>query len=201
MEGETSDPEDDIPLSVLRESEREAQERENECKKHAQSLQSLLDVNGLKVVPTAEDGNCLFHSVVYNYRSISHMQLRKVTCAHIKRNAEYYKGFLTLDLSSDFDSMIDDIGQSGAWNSSVATNLLPLALSNILQKHIVIFSSDATRPFIDIKPSLKPQKRDKLTLVGWYSYKHDILPLAYRSSRKTEHYSAVESHSGNFLIY
>lgn len=154
-------------------------------KSHLTRLDTLLASNELRRSDTYGDGNCFFTSVkVSGKLTESAFSLREKVCNYMTANADKYMSFLTTSDVNSKDTFLRDIDllkTNGKWNMEIA-DIVPLAVANIMESTIRIYSSSVTTPVIEIKPEQTTEK---------------VVCLAYLAVRGHEHYDATKSLSCN----
>ena len=140
------------------------------------SVEQQLLQYGLTISPSSQDGNCFFHSVATNLlanpdtweqslRRIGILtytpenlptQLREAFVNEIiGERRQRYEGFIT-DVISNYEAEAKKFLENGYFASQLG-NLMPLAMSNVLQAYILIFRRDGTCPLY-ITPVLHTQE-------------------------------------------
>ena len=126
---------------------------------HNKRLNSLLEHNGLKRVPVAADGNCFFSAASLHLIGHNHKSLREALCVHIENNKDLYTSVFQAVSDSDKRCLvslteIQQLRENGTWNSNV-NDILPLALADLTNRRVKIFSSRVNTPHLDVTPTLK----------------------------------------------
>ena len=173
---------DVIPKSSQRQSSEEYSspsthaDEVQHCTETSHNLHSLLVDNNLQKVNMAPDGDCLFSSIVFNFPTYTTSTLRQEVCTHIRNHHSTYRAFLSCN-DSEFDNELVNLQKKGHWNSNIC-DLLPYALSNLLQRNIIIYSSDNQFPIKYISPDLCVASGE------------DIL-ISHSTNYGSEHYDAL----------
>ena len=182
-----SKPHTDVAIERAKmESIRQHRAREILRNYHNRLLDALLMSNGYTRKEVAGDGNCFFAAVLEcttGYQNPN--DLRIFACDHMKEKCEEYSQFMKRNVddenqASHTESYLKEVEQmreNGHWSADIA-DALPLVIANIFGRELKIFSSNRTKPFFSIKPSLCDLQST------------DIIPLAYNSVRGFEHYDA-----------
>lgn len=169
-----TDDDDDVPLSLLKHSQRELQQ-EMEHKQHCKKLSKLLKANQLKKIDMPQDGDCIFSAI--SYHTGCNAKLIRLMCSkHITENVTHYNPFTEL-----LPESLHDLTKMGNWNTDLGDIVL-LAIANMLQRNIIIFSSRLS--VIEIRPTL--------ALVPVLNLKYGSrLLLAHLAIQGHEHYDVV----------
>lgn len=108
----------------------------------------------------APDGNCFFAAVLTSLQGESDPQsLRDQTCKHLIDNCENYMGFLMndevnkMDRLSLFQLEVNKMSETGNWKSPIG-DCLPLAIANMMERPVRIFSSSVSTPVQQIDPDM-----------------------------------------------
>ena len=144
MEPLASDDEDDLPLSVIKDSQKSHDLQKNEQKKHKKKLLKILRANATKLIEVPEDGDCIFTAVSY-FTQVSKTVIKEICYKHISQKIEHYQPF-TSNLTTDHIAKMNK-----HWNTEMGDVVL-LAIANITQSPIKVFSSKLLA--LDIRPTL-----------------------------------------------
>ena len=167
--------------------------REIALKTHTRRLDDLLKSNNLKRYPIPADGDCFFAAVLKSNAtctSYTSDSLRKEVCDHLHDNQDHYIGFITNAGTStmDYDNCntemvykqeIAYLRVAGHWSNELA-DTIPLAVSNIIMRPLIIYTSKIRSPIVNVWPTLA----DSTSLIS------DAISLAYISNDNEEHYDA-----------
>ncbi|XP_053409216.1 uncharacterized protein LOC128559962 [Mercenaria mercenaria] len=149
-------------------------------KSHLSRLDTLLASNELRRARAYGDGNCFFNSVkISGNFDESALSLRKRVCEFMVENADKYMSFLAKKDGNSKEAFLIDINllkTNGQWNLDIA-DIVPLAVANITESTVRIYSSSVSTPVIEIKPEQVTNK--------------DIC-LAYLAVRGQEHYDGTK---------
>ena len=160
---------------------------QNEVTEHRARIESLLGVNGCRIsADVPSDGDCFVTSILHQLeQTITVTQRREIISFHLLWNEPYYMPFFGDKMGQQqYRKLAEEVTEKGAWTSLI-NDALPVAVSNILQRKIRIFTSQKNQPCISIDPSLMPQCEDfKLTV----RTEEDPVLLAYLVIPKKEHY-------------
>lgn len=111
-----------------------------------QQLNTLLGSQGLKVHEIARDGNCFYRAVAHQLNSIrgcdtfTHEGLREMAVNHVITNIDFYKQFITGDVSS----FILNSSEHGKW----AEDIMPQALARALNINLIVINSNGSNPVV-----------------------------------------------------
>ncbi|XP_052075475.1 uncharacterized protein LOC127712922 [Mytilus californianus] len=159
-------------------------------KYHTIRLDNLLLSNGLKRIPTIADGNCFLSAVVKHISSEGHDMnvqiLREKLVDHMSREDYHYKRFISFDhettvegQNQKFDSLLQDFSIDGHWNNELA-DFMPLALANMYNRPLRIYSSMVSNSVYDIIPDLQDTEHSQ-----------EYIKVALIAIKGQEHYDAV----------
>ncbi|MES9881873.1 MAG: hypothetical protein ABW185_13425 [Sedimenticola sp.] len=149
-------------------------------KYHVQRLDNLLASNGLKRNSVKSDGNCFFKAVGKSSNpDNSPDDVRHEVVDHIALNREHYIGYVD-SADGSFDDMLLELRTDGHWNTSLA-DCLPLAVANLYQCCIRIYSSEIENPIQDIHPDINVEGVQT----------NDSINVARIAIRGKEHYDRV----------
>ena len=162
---------------------------------------------GLVLSESAKDGNCFFNSVATNVmcsacswegvlkelgimNKDSHdipedlqTRLREHFVAEIMGERKYeYKQFITMDR---YDAEAQKFSVDGYYNSEMG-DLMPLAMANLLQSHIIIFTVNAQKPFY-VSPNNNQQDRAIFLVYDPRGSGHCNAAIPYAASKNTKH--------------
>ena len=146
-------------------------------------LATLLSSNQKKAHKVPPDGNCFCNAVCYqlrrSYPQLDGQKLRQMVCDHLMEQKGVYSYFIQHSASETFEAKIcRELKPIGRWNTYLG-DLLPLAIANLFNTRVEIFSSGAI-PKINVCPSL-PQS----------SMKHDAtIQLVYSARPGRQHYDS-----------
>lgn len=160
---------------------------------HTARLDNLLISNGLRREKIYPDGNCFNNAVLLQVKDITDItdssSLRAKIVEHLRDNRSHYKHFLNFpshasdeDKDMIYNEYLDDLKQCGHWNLDLA-DCMPLAIANIFQRIVRIYSSKISNPVCDIKPDLLESDQSS----------GKIINLALIAITGKEHYDGVKS--------
>ncbi|XP_078684575.1 uncharacterized protein LOC144918020 [Branchiostoma floridae x Branchiostoma belcheri] len=138
---------------------------------------------GLRMVKIPDDGNCFFRATSYALSTgkppvkISHQQLRTLIVQYIVQNLHEFHTFMTSE-DGDPITQLEDLLLDGSWCNPMA-DALPLALSRLTSRHVLIVSSHAENPTTILESTTEPTGTP--------------IVLAYIARRGAEHYNATET--------
>lgn len=159
--------------------------KEQMRKYHMKRLDQLLASNELKRESVPSDGNCLFEAVCQTLKTDkwNASVIRQTVCDHMLKHVGNYIQFLPKngeqELSEQFRLEVEQLKEDGQWKTSLA-DCLPLAIANVLNRPLRIFSSHLATPVYDIRPD-----------IGDCDFSDEYLYLAHVAVRNEEHYEAV----------
>lgn len=170
-------------------------------KSHDSRLSNLLQGNHLRRHCTSADGDCFFNAVsIQLMGTITTTELRQNVCNHVLENENHYKGYLQYvnskteeEKSQYFKQKVNELSNEGVWNNEIA-DLTPLAVANIYQVPITIYSSKLERPVVKIdsdQNSVKPiDDLSEITLAylavpGFEHYDAALKLVAHSSPKKS----------------
>ena len=158
-------------------------------KSHDSRLSNLLQSNHLRKHHIPADGDCFFNAVsVQLMDTISSKELRQNTCKHLLENENHYIGYLKHEQnkteeekSQYFKLKVNELLNDGIWNNEIS-DIAPLAVANIYQVPITIYSSKLEQPMVNIESDMNSVKPlDTLEKIS----------LAYLAVPGFEHYDAA----------
>ena len=187
---------DELPLAtvakklkeedVLEESRRSFQRVLKVERKHLKKIDSILHANGFRRHEVPKDGNCFFSAAILNLdTTINIFELRTIICDHIHENEKDYKSFLSGPKPS-CKKGLKKLRKPGSWSTALA-DCLPLALANLLQKNVLMFTSVGT--ILEFHPNIKIVEILRIKKAAHC----DKLCLAHIRVPDKEHYDAVLS--------
>lgn len=157
-----------IDLSRQEELKRAAQEAE-----HTLRLDKLLKEHHLVRLQVPGDGNCMFNATAIQIGSNAET-VRERICKHLETEPENYKKIMPVSsdtvipvsietesesykkiipVSSDtYQSQVNKLRTIGHWNADIA-DLIPMALADVFQRNIMIYSSNIDNPVVHIHPT------------------------------------------------
>lgn len=179
---------------------------------HNKRLSNVLKGWGVTKEPMEGDGNCCFSAVAFsikiNSNHLTNLQittlknngidvsldldtsatvLRQLVVAEWKQNASKYEDFLP---NTDVIQEADKFLMSGFYNSDLADTMI-LALANILQATIVVFSSIECHPVFCITPRIQTISFPFMVAYTQCGSGHydgvSILPDSEEQPKKTSH--------------
>ena len=139
------------------------------------------------------DGNCFFKAILAQLKdkTLDIGTLRSHVNQHLLANEDHYIGFLAqkydtnaTDTSSVYREKVEQLAMDGIWNLELS-DVIPLAIANIYNRHIIIYSSRLANPIINIEPDLNNGTMSS----------DDPLVLAYLAVPSYEHYDSCEKMS------
>ena len=170
-------------LKAIKKSSRKIHQRTlREEEAHTANVDRLLKCNGLKRSNVNKDGNCFFSAVALQMRyseTLTHNDIRESACSHL---LEYKSNYTSFFLGSNFRKEVKKLRKNGAWSAELA-DCLPLAIANLTQKKVLIFTS--VRTVLDIIPNLQIKVEERFIV------SQDFLYLAHIRTPGREHYDAV----------
>lgn len=132
-------------------SSRECKLRNKEEERHKNKVDKILNANGLQRIEIPQDGDCFFQAVCFFICGLTTEKLRQECFRHILTNIETYSPFLTGNQTvGDFTGIL----KKGHWKND-CMDFLPLAVANIFQHNILIFSSKEHQSVLEVLPNLK----------------------------------------------
>lgn len=155
-------------------------------------LKRILEINGyeLDTKKSPRNGDCFFTSIIYQLNlhqsgaDISKLvsEMRNITAEHFLQYIAHYLPFFKQVTGVQFLSMVNYLRNSGYWSGDI-NDAVPLAMANILQMKLIIFTS--CRCMV-VEPSMR------LTCTGANILQYAALPgrtisLAYVQ----DHYDSV----------
>lgn len=162
---------------------------QKETEEHQHQLNRILNVNSCKIAcDTCQDGDCFIVSILHLLNRPTDKEtvtvMRKTISDHLLYHESYYKPFFSAS-KRQYQQLARDVQKTGHWTSMV-NDAVPLAVSNILQRKIRIFTSMRIQPSISIDPSLEPQSDCTSLITG-----ENPLLLGYLAVPKHQHYVPV----------
>ena len=151
----------------------EEQNNRNDAKTR---LNHLLNDNNLQIVNVPPDGDCLLSAICFNVPEYTPLSLRLDLYNHIRQHSSLYRPFLTCS-DSEYESELISLQNKGHWNSTMY-DLVPFAISNMLKRNIIIYSSDYNYPIKHISPDM-------------FMASGDDICISYLSIYGQEHYDAL----------
>ena len=143
----------------------------------------LIDANGLEMIKVAANGNCVFRSPVKSVKEANHLltaaSLREVVCNHMTEFSDEYMGF---SKSGEFYTSVNKLAATGTWNINLA-DAVPLALSNLFQAKVLIFTSEQGKSLITVAPTL-------IDITHPHANQSTCLYFAYMAIPGQEHFNA-----------
>ena len=113
-----------------------------ECAKntHMARLRQLTSDHGMKEMEVPRDGNCFFEATACQIPETTASLIRQKVCEFLRKNKSdpLITGYIEKE---NFDNELLQLMQEGKWNLNVM-DLLPLAIANLFERKVVIFSSD-----------------------------------------------------------
>ena len=150
---------------------------------HRQRLACLLDFNGLEEVHVPADGNCLFAStlalVKQNNLQLTSANLREIVCDHMAEYPEQFEPFI----SGNYNQKVSEMRKEGHWNTELA-DATPLALANLFQARVMIYSSTPGWPLRTVIPQLTDSTHPHVN-------KDTFLLYSYLDIPEFQHYNAL----------
>lgn len=170
-----SDDDDDISLAdfakmlkakdvaVLEEKAVE-ESKKRHCKQrkrerlHERNVDRMLHANGLKRISVPKNGDCIFSAIsLHTDPLVEQHRLRQFVCSHLQQNENLFRHFFP-GTSASFQEQLLQLNKPGQWLSDLA-DAVPLAIANIIQKDVVIFTSVQTvlciHPNVVLKPTVR----------------------------------------------
>ena len=175
--------------AAIKQSRVEKNTRNEEEKKHEKSADHMIFANGAYRLKVPKDGDCFFASISSQLdQKIETRDLRNITCNHLLKFKSSYHSFLS-GKDPKFEKSVKKIRKLGTWSGTLA-DALPLAMANLVQKQIIIFTSIkstlAISPNLSIEPELQTERRN--------------LMLAHLRIPQREHYDAVFLLTGKYIL-
>lgn len=195
---------DDITLAELKHQSILRVKAEKKLKKqHKIKLDKLLESNGLVRKSIPEDGDCFFNATLEQVRDIPHLsrlytsaeELRQSVCNHMSKERNHYISYLELTSLDDEQSVPCEIEQAinflripGHWATELA-DLIPLAICNVLNAKVRIYSSISGYPIIDVEPDMgNTNDNDRVQLL-----------YAYIAIPNYEHFDSCYKMTGSYI--
>ncbi|CAG2200930.1 unnamed protein product [Mytilus edulis] len=156
---------------AIRLSQKAAMNRTIVLKYHTIRLDNLLLSNGLKKNPNNSRWELFLSAVVKHISPESHDMnvqiLRKKLVDHMSREDYHYKKFISFDhettvegKNQKFESLLHDFSIDGHWNNGLA-DFMPLALANMYNRPLRIYSSMVSNSVYDIIPDLQDHEHSQ----------------------------------------
>ena len=138
------------------------------AEEHTQRLKQILMENKKAVHNIAKDGNCFFNSGCHQVRctnpGLDGTKFRNIVCDHLVEKEDCYSLFIELKDGEKFESKIEaELRTSGRWNTALG-DLLPLAVANLFQSSVEIFSSKDDCPHLMIVPDLSLPEHESVIM-------------------------------------
>lgn len=172
-------------LQALDESKQEAQSYLADISFHYNRLHRLLSTNDMELIRIEPDGDCLFNAVHYLIQksndNVTVGALRQIVSDHMLEYPDEYKPFLPENMS--YEVAAREIRIPGKWNSALC-DAIPLAMCNLLQEPMTIYSSQYGNNITSIVPSINSKRRHVNPVPA--------LQLAHLAMNNCEHYDAVK---------
>ena len=158
-------------------------------KAHIRRLNHLLTSNNFTQIQSEPDGDCFFNAVRCQITTEDYTasNLRAYVCDHLLHNENNYIEFLhfTDDLSTEQKSQayaekVKVIETAGIWNQDIA-DIVPMAVANLFNAQITIFSSRVNNPIINIEPTMGMPT----------DVQRQPFMLSYLAMRGFEHYDCI----------
>ncbi|KAI8495496.1 hypothetical protein Bbelb_269510 [Branchiostoma belcheri] len=110
---------------------------------------------GLRMVKVSDDGNCFFRAAPYHmHYPQENLQLKSLTS---NSNLHEFHIFMTTE-DADPITQLEDLLVEGSWCNSMA-DALPLALSRLTSRNVLIVSSHAENPTTVLESTTEPTAR------------------------------------------
>ena len=183
---EKADLEDDIPLRVVKESMSIENARRHEKAAHTSRLDKMLHTNNYQRISIDEDGDCFLSAITHQYHLNDIIEHSEDPVSDLRKKCiEHLQKHKTYyeQYIENFDATIDALKQKGHWNID-GMDIIPLVVANIFQGTIHIYSSELNMPFQKIHPN--STMRNTELLKGNRNFN-----LAYRASCGSEHFDSV----------
>lgn len=146
--------------SVMAVSKHEAEERRKLVTVHTDRLDSLLNRHGLIRCRVSADGNCMFAAVAGQLMNTTPQNIRNLVCEHFYVNCHHYINYLRIghyatntERVENYYKQVNALRTTAKWDINIA-DAIPLALANIYNRRILVFSSLPERPLISVEPDL-----------------------------------------------
>jgi hypothetical protein len=124
---------------------------------HYNRLNRLLAPNDLTLHRIKPDGDCIFNAVIFLIENanpqISVEGLRRIVADHMLEYSDEYSPFVHLNPATSYKDAVIKIRAPGEWNTALC-DAVPLALCNILNETMVIYSSQYGNSLMTVNPTL-----------------------------------------------
>lgn len=154
---------------------------------HYNKLQSILSVNNLTLKRVYPDGNCLFSSTIELVKeanpNLTVQKLRQIVSDHMLEYAVEYSPFMSVKCKESYKDTVIQIAQPGTWSSDIS-DAIPLAISNLFQERMIIYSSREEQAYITVEPTLALSQSVNVNRTPFLQY-------AYLAVTNCEHYDPV----------
>ena len=174
----SSSEEDDMPLAslarVLKRSVEDYESQQASFKEHSDRLLNLLSKEGMILMPGPKDGDCFVTATAAQTDS-SPEEVRARLSDFLIANQTELDSFFE---DGTFEKEVSLLRNQGVWNMSVC-DCLPLAVANLYDRAIRIYSSSKENPVLDIRPTEEDHGK---------RISEDMIYYAHYAIKGVEHY-------------
>ena len=151
---------------------------------HYNRMARLLLPNQLELKRVPADGNCMFTSIVQCVKNsnpeLDEKKMRQIVAYHMLKESHVYEPFVPEE--KVFEDEVLEICSPGKWNN-IMSDAVPLAMCNIFNEPLIIYSSTYGDNRITIQPTIGQLEQASENI--------PILQIARLDLDNCEHYDAV----------